>query len=484
MGILSGLRPKRVFEIFELLCSVPHGSGNTKQISDLIVGFAKGLSLEVTQDGFNNVIIKKPGSKGFENAPPVILQGHMDMVCVKTPECDLDLKKDGLRVRTDGEWVWAEGTSLGGDDGIAVAISLAVLEDNSIIHPPLEVLITVDEETSLEGAKNVDLQGLKGRRLLNLDSEEEGVFTVSCAGGLGCGCRLAVSGISPENGKYYNVKISGLTGGHSGAEIHRQRGNANKLLARFLLKANRELGLLLEDFRGGDFDNVIPKTAEASVWLPDEHADDFERLAGEYEKIYKAELGFTDPGLLLTVTPKADLGKTADPECTKAALTCLFATPDGVQAMSNEVPGLVQTSLNLGVIRMDENTLTFNFSIRSSKSTEKRAVFEKVRAIVEAAGGRAEILSEYPAWEFVRESKVREAALKAYNNVYGGEARVAGIHAGLECGILAEKLPGLDAISFGPDLRDIHSVNERLGVASTERLYRLVTELLKILTEE
>ncbi len=482
-NILNGLKPQKVFEFFELLSSVPHGSGNTGPISEICTAFARERGLECYKDEVNNVIIKKPGSPGFENAPTVILQGHLDMVCTKRPDCDLDMAKEGVRLATDGEWVWADGSSLGGDNAIGVAIAMAVLDDDTLEHPPLEALFTVDEETSLVGAGKVDVSMLKGRMLVNLDSEEEGVFTVSCAGGMRCDSTVPVKREPVPEYLCYKVEVAGLKGGHSGAEIHKGRGNANKLLARFLYAALRRMDLRLDEISGGDFDNVIPKTSKALVFVEPEKSVLFEEMAAAFGETVRKELETTDGGFTLTAEQVVSDDIPADSESTERAVTAIYATPNGIQRMSPDIKDFVQTSLNLGVLRTSANFVSFSFSIRSSVYSEKHETFARVEAIVAACGGNSVMRGEYPAWEYRADSKLREICLEAYRRTYGGEAKVEGIHAGLECGVFAERMEGLDAISFGPDLREVHSVRERLNVNSTERLYGLVCEILRLAAE-
>lgn len=479
-NVLSGLKPEKVFEFFELLSSVPHGSGNTGPISGLCMDFARERGLWCRRDESNNVIIKKPASKGCEDAQAVILQGHLDMVCTKRPDCDLDMEKEGPRLATDGEWVWAEGSSMGGDDAIGVAAVMAVLDDEELVHPPIEALFTTDEETGLYGAGTVDVSLLEGRMLVNLDSEDEGVFTVSCAGGARCDCTVPVRREAVPEFVYYTVEVSGLKGGHSGAEIHKDRGNAVKLAARFLYNALQRMDLRLDAISGGDFDNVIPKAAKAGVFVEPEKVDVFETMAAEFSETVKKELETTDGGFKLTVTLDRSDANPADVDSTERAITAIYATPNGIQRMSPVIKDFVQTSLNLGVVRTSANFVSFSFSIRSSEGSEKDDIYSRVEAVVAACGGNSSRRGEYPAWEYRADSKLRDICLRAYRRTYGGEARVEGIHAGLECGVFAERIPDLDAISFGPDLREVHSVRERLNVKSTERMYKLVCEILSI----
>lgn len=479
MAVLSNLEPKAVFDYFEKLCAVPHGSGNTKQISDLCAGFARELGLRYRQDALNNLLIWKEASPGYEGAAPVILQGHMDMVCAKTEDCSKDMAKEGLDLRTDGEWVWAEKTSLGGDNGIAVAMILAILADDSLPHPPLEAVFTVDEETGMDGAVALDCSDLKGRQLLNLDSEEEGVFTVSCAGGLRVDCLLP--GIqTPLNGETgYTVTLSGLQGGHSGADIHKGRGSANHLCGRVLFSAmERFPGFRLGDIRGGRFDNVICSRNDAKAAVPADQAEAFEAFVREFDGILKNEYAGCDEGVTLTCE-KAALDTALSAEDTANLLHVLLALPQGVQAMNVDFPGLVQTSLNLGVMNMEADGLHFTVSIRSCIASQKEMMLQRIRAIVTHGGGTAVSRNSYPGWQYARQSAMRDRLLAAWRDLSGQEGRIEATHGGLECGLFIEKMPGLDAVSLGPELHDVHSVREKLSVASTERVYRLVLEFLK-----
>ena len=483
MAVLSGLEPKAVFEYFEKLCAVPHGSGNTKQISDLCVGFARELGLRWRQDESNNVVVWKDASPGCEDAPPVILQGHIDMVCVKTEDCPKDMAKEGLDLRTDGEWVWADKTSLGGDNGIAVAMILAILADDTLPHPALEAVFTVDEEVGLEGAFALDCSDLKGRKLVNLDSEEEGVFTVSCAGGVRLDCFLPGRRAPLERGsRAYAVTLSGLLGGHSGAEIHKGRASANQVMGRVLYSAmERCPGLRLADIRGGKFDNVICSENRALAAVPQEQGEALEAFVREFDAALKNEYAGCDGGITLTCE-RADLDAALTREDTENILRTLLAVPQGVQAMNVDFPGLVQTSLNMGVMEAREDGVYFGISVRSCIATQKSMMIQRVKAILDLGGGTVSQRGNYPGWQYDRNSALREEVLEAYRTVCGKEGTIEATHGGLECGLFVEKLPGLDAVSFGPELHDVHSVKERLSVASTGRVYEVTRELLKRLS--
>ena len=457
MSVLKGLKPEKVFAYFEKLCAVPHGSGNTQIISDLCVSLARELGLKCRQEECGNVVIWKPASPGCESAAPIILQGHMDMVCAKTDDCTKDMAREGLDLMTDGEWVWADKTSLGGDNCIAVAMILAILSDDTLVHPPIEAVFTVDEEVGMDGAFALDCSDLKGRRLLNLDSEMEGVFTVSCAGGMRSDCFFPAALTPAEGMDVCKLTISGLQGGHSGADIHLGRGSANRLMGRVLCAALEKFpGLRLAAIDGGEFDNVICSRCEA----------------------LKNEYAVTDPGVALECVPSS-AGRAVSPERTAVLLRALAVLPHGVEAMDTDFPGLVQTSLNMGVVRLDDAGLHVTFSIRSSIASRKEMLAQRVRAAAELAGGTVTERGVYPGWQYRRDSQFRETLLAAYKDLTGKDGVVEATHGGLECGLFMEKLPGLDAVSLGPDILDIHSVRERLGVSSVARTYALVCEVLR-----
>ena len=352
MAVLSGLKPEKVFDYFEKLCSVPHGSGNTKIISDMCVGFARELGLRYRQEPCNNVIIWKDASAGYEDSAPIILQGHIDMVCAKTDDCTKDMAVEGLDLVTDGEWVWADKTSLGGDNGIAVAMILAILADDTLAHPPIEAVFTVDEEVGMDGAFALDCSDLKGKKLLNLDSEIEGVFTVSCAGGMRADCHLPGT-VEPVTGMAgYTVTLSGLKGGHSGADIHLGRASGNQVMGRVLYSAMKRFpGLRLAAVSGGQFDNVICSRCEAAVAIPAGNEKAFEDFIREFDAVLKNEYDGCDDGITLACAG-TEVTAAVSAETTDVMLHTLVALPQGVQAMSVDFPGLVQTSLNLGVLRL------------------------------------------------------------------------------------------------------------------------------------
>ena len=478
---LENLQPQEVFTFFEKLCSIPHGSYNLQQISDYLVSFAKERNLEVIQDKELNVIIKAPGSEGYEDKEPVILQGHMDMVAVKDDNADIDMKTEGLRVKTDGEYVWAEGTSLGGDDGIAVAYCLALLDSKTIPHPPLEVVITTNEETGMEGAAAIDLSGLKGRKMINIDNEVEGQFITSCAGGARVYSKVPVTrDVTYTGAKVLSVKVEGLLGGHSGEMIKCGRGNANIILARTLAEAGDKVNLNLISFDGGSADNAIPSSAVAQIVIGNRDLDAFKESVSATEAAVKGELEVKDPGLKITVSDgTGSFDKAITAADTMKLLTMICTMPDGVQAMSSAVEGLVETSLNLGIVATKDGVITVEQSVRSSIESSKDFLIRKVKTIATMFGAGVEISGNYPGWKFRQSSELRDHMVAIYKDMYGTEPRIEAIHAGLECGILSDKIEGLDCISIGPDMDDIHSPKERLSVKSTANVWEYLKAVLK-----
>ena len=477
MGVLSHLEPKPVFDYFEKLCAVPHGSGNTKLISDLCASFARELGLKYRQEDCNNLIIWKDASAGYENAAPVILQGHMDMVCAQTEDCTKDMSREGLDLRTDGTYVWADKTSLGGDDCIAVATALAILADDSLPHPPLEVVFTIDEETGMDGAGALDCSDLKGRLLLNLDSEEEGVFTVACAGGLRADCFLPAARQALGGESCFSVSLSGLQGGHSGAEIDKGRGNANLLMGRVLYAVGARTPLRLVSVAGGLKDNAIPRESRAVIAVADAAAA--QAAISDMDAALRHEYAAADPDVSVRVDAAQAQQPPMDEASTQRAVCMLCCLPNGIQAMSRDIPGLVQTSLNLGILTTDADTVQASFCVRSSVSTQKEMLVARLRCLMAQLGGTVAVSGDYPAWEYRKDSPLRERMVAVFREQYGRDPKVEAIHAGVECGLFAGKLPGLDCVSFGPDLTEIHTCRERMHIASVQRVWRYTLEVLR-----
>lgn len=469
----SELEPKKVYKFFGEIAAIPHGSGNTAAIAGYLMNFAKERNLEAVYDKGGNVIIFKKGTSGYENSEPVILQGHMDMVCDKVPHCEYDMEKEGLHLHTDGEFLWADKTTLGGDDGIAVAYILAILDSDDIPHPPIEALITRDEETGMLGANELEAHYLKGTRMINIDSEDEGIFTAGCAGGMRVHANIPVTrkGTVRET---LLVEIGGLKGGHSGIDIGKNRVNAIQLLAEILYCASSKFSFHLCSINGGVKDNVIPKEASAVI------------VGGNIPSLSKAILAAADdirrkipdsePDFVINVSPKgADSFITS--KSTKLVIETLCKLPTGVleYSSSNEI----LTSLNMGTVSLDDSSLKIGFLTRSNLRNGNDSTALIIEHMVSEAGGTCTQSSSYPAWEYAEKSPLRNLMTDAFQEIYGKYPKIETIHAGLECGIIADKIPGLDAVSIGPDLTDIHTPNERLNIASAKRTWEFLLEALK-----
>ena len=480
MSVLGELQPNKVFQYFEEICAIPHGSRNLQQISDYLVDFAKAHGLKYRQDEDLNVIIWKDGSKGYEDSDPVILQGHMDMVAVKGSDCDKDMEKEGLDLEIDGDYILAKGTSLGGDDGIAVAYTLAVLDDEEMAHPPIEAIFTVNEEIGMLGAATIDVSDLKGRLFMNMDSEDEGVFTVSCAGGASVICKIPYE-TETVNASVIEIKMDGFTGGHSGVEIIKGRMNANCAMARVLLSLFNEVEMQLVSVNGGEKDNAIAKFSEASVAVLPEEVEEAKQIIENTFAQIKEEYKVTDPGARLTVNVKetADV-ETFTEDTTFAVVTAMVHMPNGVQRMNPEIEGLVQTSLNMGILTTKDSEVQMTFAVRSSSETEKQYLIAQLTSLSETLGGEIEIVGPYPGWEYKADSRLREVMVEAYKDLYNGEEPVVeGIHAGLECGILSTKIPNLDCVSIGPNIYEIHTTEEHMSISSVQRMWNYLVEIVK-----
>ncbi len=473
---LAGLEPQAVFTYFEKLCSFPHGSGNTKLISDYIASFAKEQGLRYVQDELNNVLIFADGTCGYENHAPVIIQGHMDMVCEKDANCPIDMGKEGLDITHDGGCVFAKGTTLGGDDGIAVAYAMALLADKSIPHPPLEVIITVDEETGMDGAAGIDLRALKGRTMLNIDSEEEGIFTVSCAGGARANVLLPVSRRAVY-GPCVRLTVDGLQGGHSGVEIHKNRANANKVMGELLSRVQALMPVCITKLEGGAKDNAIPRSCSVTLVALGMYPEKINEVVQQLEKEIRQR--YDEPDAIVFGENVDALGGNAlTTESSAKVIALLNAAPNGVQSWSEDIKGLVQTSLNLGVVTLDDS-LSLTWAVRSSVNREKTELLDRLAEIAAFHGASCSVRGEYPAWEYKKDSVLRDTLVRVYTEMFGKAPEVVAIHAGLECGLLSEKLPGLDCVSIGPNMHDIHTSRERLEIESTRRTWEFLLEVLK-----
>ena len=469
-----------VFHYFREIAAIPHGSHHTEQISEYLAGFAGKRGLSYVQDDTNNVIITKKASEGYENAEPIALQGHIDMVLAREPEKMIDLLTEPITILEDGDWMFADGTTLGADNGIAVAMMLAVLDSDSIRHPLLECIFTADEEVGLIGASAIDLSGLKSRRLLNLDSESEGVFCAGCAGGADVVCEMPVKKKSRQ-GQILRVKVSGLMGGHSGSDIHLGGANAIRLLARALYSAYTEIPFRLVSVQGGDANNAIPTNAEAGILVTGE--DDAGRIAELIARTGEqiaAEYKFTDPDMRWS----AETEENSESECvsnkrTRIILEYLMSLPTGITHMNPVIKGMPQTSLNMGIIRMFKDRLQLEFMVRSGVNTQTGYLCDRLACISSGFGASSTVRSSYPAWEYRKDSPLRDLAVATYREMTGREAEVEVIHAGLECGILSGKLPGLDCLSAGPTMQNVHTVRERVSKSSVQNVWKFVLALLE-----
>ena len=440
MSVLANYEPKSVFSYFEKLCTIPRGSGNTDGIASYLVSFAEEHGLENYRDAANNVIIRKPASAGYENADTIILQGHHDMVCEKEDGLDFDFAKDAIQPVVDGDWIRAKGTTLGGDNGIAVAMILAILSDDSLAHPPIEALITADEEIGMLGAFALDCSQLKGHKLINLDSEYEGVLMCSCAGGVNVRSTIPVAR-ERITGAVIDIAVKGLTSGHSGVEIDKGRAN------------------VVEPCKAAEVCEIVQKLGA--------------QYAGEYAT--------AEPNMQISAlageTRTVDVLTTAG---TEKVWQVLVSLPDSVQAMCIDMPGLVQTSTNFGTLKLEENALSISNTVRSSITAQKEWIVEKISAIVKLAGGTTTTDGNYPGWAYNPHSVVKETILSAYKTLFNKEATVEAVHAGIECGLFSDSIPNLDCVAIGPDMGDVHTPREHLSISSSQRTY----ELLKLVLAE
>ena len=436
--------------------------------------------MEYHTDEIGNVIILKEATTGYEEQEPLMIQGHMDMVAVKKPDCKKDMEKEGLEVCVEGDDFYARDTSLGGDDGIAVAMGLALLSSETLKHPRLEVVITVDEEVGMDGARAIDLSVCRAKRMLNLDSEEEGFFLAGCAGGARVHSMLPIQK-AEITGDLYEIRIGGLQGGHSGTEINKGRGNANCLLGRVLLELSEAVTFQLVNMEGGLADNAIPREAAATlVILENDRETQIKKCLDRVEADLKNEFAVTDIGVKIEMAKK---GKQAaactSQEDTQKVIRLLTAFPNGIQAMNPSIPGMVETSLNLGVLRTTTDGYCFTFAVRSAITSAKRALIAQTIAAAKLAGAESEVTGDYPGWAFRTQSAFRDKMIRVYEEMFGEIPMVQTMHAGLECGLFMEKKPDLDCVSMGPNIYNIHTTEERLSISSTQRVWKFVKALVE-----
>ena len=483
--MLENYEPKNVFKFFAGISSIPRGSGNEKGISDYLVDFAKKRNLWVHQDKALNVIIKKAGTKGLENSLPVILQGHMDMVCEKNEDILHDFEKDPIKLVIDGDIVKADGTTLGADNGTAIAMALALLDSGDIPHPPLEVLFTTGEEVGLLGAIEVDGSLFEGKMLINMDSSSEGYFCTTCAGGARADLSFTAEYCDlPAGHITKTIKIRGLKGGHSGIDITKERANSNRLLGRTLKILQSKFDIHFSNINGGSKENAIPRESQAAISFDGAKLAEVGAAVKQIEQTLKSEYSKSDEGLEIFMEDCKEAGKKVfSKQFCRNILTALLAIPNGVEAMSLIFDDLPETSLNIGVITAKENEIVISSSLRSSVSSRKEMLIDQLTLIAEACGAKIRLHGIYPAWEYNEKSILREKAMTVYKEMSGKEAVICGTHGGLECGILSEKISGVDIISFGLNIHEMHTPNENMSISSFKRTWEFLQKLLLALAK-
>ena len=476
-NVLKDLNPQLVFKYFEEISQIPRGSGNEKAISDYLKSFGEKLGFETIQDEALNIIIRKPATKGYENCPGVILQGHMDMVCEKNKDTNHDFEKDPLKLRIIDDNIYATGTTLGADNGIAVAMGMAVLASNDLEHPPIEVLVTTDEEAGMSGAMALDGSLLKGQYIINLDSEEEGFLLVSCAGGVTATSSLKAEYTNVDSNKQaLLIDIKGLFGGHSGIDIIKQRANSNILMGRLLNLLSVKFDLA--KIEGGSKNNAIPRECEAIILVDKNDVAKAKEDINKIAQIFQKEFSTSDPGIIVKCS-ETNIDKMLTCESTDNVVKLLNLIPNGIQTMSMDIEGLVESSTNLGVVKTLDNEITFECAVRSSVSTLKDSITNKMDLLANTLGGSLKLESDYPAWEYSKGSKLEEICVETYEKLTGKKPTIMAIHAGLECGLLLDKMPHAQAISLGPDMANVHTPEEHLSISSTQNTWNYLVAILK-----
>ena len=480
-NVLNNLNPSLVFKYFEEISQIPRGSGNEKEISDYLYKFAKDLNLEVVQDDYLNIIIKKPATKGYENYPGVILQGHMDMVCEKNKDVDHDFEKDPIELKIVDDMIYANGTTLGADNGIAVAMSLAILASNDLAHPALEVLITSNEEAGMTGAMGLDGSIFNGKYIINLDSEEEGYLLVSCAGGNRSYVTLPLT-FKPiaEDKQVLLLEVKGLLGGHSGMDIVKQRANSNVTMGRILNSLGVEFDLV--EVNGGSKNNAIPRECEAKIVVNKDQVDALKDSVSKIEEILKHEFRSTDANLQVVVS-ESNADKALSDDCKSKVILLLNLIPNGIQTQSMEIEGLVESSTNLGVVKTENNIMSFESAVRSSVATLRENINNKTKLIADYVGANFENTDGYPAWEYAKDSKLEQLCIDVYEKLTGKKPIITAIHAGLECGLLLDKMPGCEAISMGPDMFEVHTPNEHVSITSIKNVWDYLVKVLESMNQ-
>lgn len=480
MSVIENLEPKLVWKHFDEIRKIPRCSKHEEKIRKYIVNFAEEKNLEYKEDKVGNIVIRKKATEGMEDKPIIILQGHMDMVCEKNSDVDFDFSKDAIKLLKEDGKITADGTTLGADNGIGVAMSLAILEDDTIKHGPIETLFTVDEETGLTGAFAMESDMLKGKIMLNMDSEDFGVITVGCAGGGDSQIKLSYK--TQSLGDEYiglNVKVSGLRGGHSGVDIHEQRGNAVKLLTRMLWKAKDDYKFYINEIKGGDKHNAIPREAYAKISIKKSDKDKFMKLLKNEGDDIKNEIKPIDPKFKVDFEGLDDVKTTLTDEAQKHLLNLLHGLPHGVEKYSYDIPDLVQTSTNLATVAFNDKNVNIGMSTRSSIKTELQDLRDRIKSIASLSGADVEEGEPYPGWQPDLDSDILKISKKIFKDMYNKEPVVEAIHAGLECGIIGEKFPGMDMISIGPTIKYPHSPEEYVDIDTVEKTYKYVLKILE-----
>ena len=476
-NVLEGLKPEKVLYYFEKLTQIPRGSGNEKEISDYLVNFAKERNLKVKQDGALNVIIEKDATEGYENAKTVILQGHMDIVCAKEKNIEFDFEKDPINIYVDGDMIRTKGTTLGADNGIAIAMAMAILDSNEIKHPKLIVLATTNEETGMEGVMGLEKGAIKGDILINIDSEEEGVLLASCAGGVRSTVSLPIEYIKNDFKYNYTISVDGLLGGHSGIEIDKKRASAIKLMGRILSALNDEIEIGISEINGGEKMNAIAKSCEVIIGLNNQGK--FEAIITDISMNIKNELKTSDEFMLIEYKLNDEVKKTITKNNKNDLISLIRLMPQGVQTMSADIEGLVESSSNVGVIKTEGNQICLNSAIRSSARSLKYEITNRIDYLSKLTNSNHKLVAEYPEWQYKKESYIRDLMSKVYMDKFNDELKIDAIHAGLECGFLKEKLGDIDMVSLGPNMYDVHTPNEHVSISSVKNVYEFLLDVLK-----
>lgn len=480
-NLFKGHEPSTVLKYFLEVSQIPRGSGQEEGISNYLYEFAQNRNLEVFQDNYNNILIKKPATKDMKNDDAIILQGHMDMVWEKNKDTIHDFNTEGIKLKIVDDDIYAHNTTLGADNGIALAMILSVLDAKDISHPPIEAVFTVEEETGLTGAMNFDISGLHGKYLINLDSEDDEEILTSCAGGARIYFKIPTKMIKkPQDLLCYNISISGLKGGHSGMDIHKERGNANKLLGRILNSIRKEMIMYIVDISGGSKDNAIPRESEATLLVDKTEIENLSLILKSAQRNLSREYSTSDPDLKIEHKYDSnDFQKCLDKTTTNKIIQLLMMVPNGIQSLSTDIPDLVDSSVNIGVINIEDDNFMMLTSARSTLDSKKDYIINYSKIIAEVLNIECYTNSSYPGWAYEKNSPLRNHAISVYNNLFKEEPKIVAVHAGVECGIFKEKKPDLDMISFGPNIYDVHTPNEHINIPSIKKTWEFLLEILK-----